>query len=87
MCVTCADQMFSHAPGGRRHSRRSSHQNWTGKWGPDNRNIPAALQRYMAKRSRARRTTEIPGASHAVAVAHPGATAHMILEAPALHAA
>lgn len=49
--------------------------------GGQDRNIPAALQRYMAKRARARRTMEIPGASHAVAAAHPEATAHMILEA------
>ena len=49
--------------------------------------IPAALQHYMAKRADARRTIEIPGASHAATVAHPAATAHLILEAAALHVA
>jgi pimeloyl-ACP methyl ester carboxylesterase len=49
--------------------------------------IPAALQHYMAKRADARRTIEIPGASHAATVAHPDATAHLILEAAALHVA
>jgi pimeloyl-ACP methyl ester carboxylesterase len=49
--------------------------------------IPAALQHYMAKRARAHRTIEIPGASHAAPVAHPGATAHLILEAAALRVA
>jgi pimeloyl-ACP methyl ester carboxylesterase len=53
--------------------------------GEEDRIIPAALQHYMAKRAQARRTIEIPGASHAVTVAHPGATAHLILEAASLH--
>jgi pimeloyl-ACP methyl ester carboxylesterase len=59
-------------------------------FGEEDRNIPAALMYYMADRARAHRTLEIPGASHAVTVAHPKATAHMILEAataPAVHAA
>ena len=55
--------------------------------GEEDRIIPAALQHYMAKRAGARRTMEIPGASHAVPVAHPEATAHLILEAAALHVA
>jgi pimeloyl-ACP methyl ester carboxylesterase len=55
--------------------------------GEDDHIIPAALQRYMAERARARRTVEIPGASHVALVAHPDATAHMILEAAALHVA
>jgi pimeloyl-ACP methyl ester carboxylesterase len=45
------------------------------------RNIPAALQHFMAYRAGARRTIEVPTASHAVAVSHPEATAHLILEA------
>jgi pimeloyl-ACP methyl ester carboxylesterase len=49
--------------------------------------IPAEVQRFMAKRAQARRTIEIPGASHAVPVSHPEATAHLILEAAALHVA
>jgi pimeloyl-ACP methyl ester carboxylesterase len=50
------------------------------------RNIPAALQHYMAKRAGAHRTLEIPGASHAITVSHPEAVAHQILEAAALRA-
>jgi pimeloyl-ACP methyl ester carboxylesterase len=56
-------------------------------FGELDRNIPAELEHYMAERARARRTIEIPGASHAVPVAHPAATAHLILEAAALHVA
>ena len=54
--------------------------------GEEDRIIPAALQRYMAERAGAHRTIEIPGASHAVPVAHPDATTHLILEAAAVHA-
>ena len=49
--------------------------------------IPAALQHFMAERAGARRTIEIPGASHAVTVAQPEATTQLILEAAALHVA
>ena len=52
--------------------------------GEDDRNIPAALQHYMAERAGAHRTLEIPGASHAITVSHPDATAHQILDAAAL---
>ena len=55
-------------------------------FGEEDRNIPKALQHFMAERAHAHRTVEIPGASHALAVAHPSATAHLILEAAALHA-
>jgi pimeloyl-ACP methyl ester carboxylesterase len=55
--------------------------------GEDDHIIPAALQHYMAERARAHRTVEIPGASHVALVSHPRATAHMILEAAALHVA
>jgi len=55
--------------------------------GEEDRNIPAALQRYMAERAHAHRTLEIPGASHAITVSHPEAVAHQILEAAAVHAA
>jgi hypothetical protein len=41
----------------------------------------------MAKRAGAHRTLEIPGASHAISVSHPGAVAHQILEASAVGAA
>jgi pimeloyl-ACP methyl ester carboxylesterase len=50
-------------------------------FGEDDRNIPKAVQHFMAERAGAHRTLEIPGASHAVAVAHPGRTAHVILDA------
>jgi pimeloyl-ACP methyl ester carboxylesterase len=56
-------------------------------FGEEDRNIPAALEHFMAERAGARRTIEIPGASHAISVAHPDATAHLILEAAALYAA
>jgi pimeloyl-ACP methyl ester carboxylesterase len=55
--------------------------------GEEDHIIPAALQRYMAKRARAHRTLEIPGASHAITVSHPEAVAHQILDAAALRAA
>jgi pimeloyl-ACP methyl ester carboxylesterase len=48
------------------------------------RNIPAALQRFMAERAGALRTVGLEGASHAVAVSNPEATAELILEAAAL---
>src|SRR4051812_9518833 len=50
-------------------------------FGEEDRNIPKALQHFMAERARAHRTIEIPGASHAVPVAHAGTTAGVILEA------
>jgi pimeloyl-ACP methyl ester carboxylesterase len=53
----------------------------------EDRNIPAELQRFMAERAGAQRTLAIPGASHAVAVSQPQATADLILEAAALPAA
>jgi pimeloyl-ACP methyl ester carboxylesterase len=52
--------------------------------GGQDRNIPPALQRLMADRAGARRAVELPSASHAAAVSHPGATAELILEAAAL---
>jgi pimeloyl-ACP methyl ester carboxylesterase len=52
--------------------------------GEDDRIIPAELQRFMAKRADAEPTLEIPGASHAVAVSQPQATANLILEAAAV---
>jgi pimeloyl-ACP methyl ester carboxylesterase len=44
-----------------------------------------ALQHFMADRADARRTIEVPGASHAVTVSHPVATARVILDAASLH--
>jgi pimeloyl-ACP methyl ester carboxylesterase len=55
--------------------------------GEDDRVIPPALQRYMAERARAERTVAVEGASHAITVSQPGATAQLILEAAAVRAA
>jgi pimeloyl-ACP methyl ester carboxylesterase len=55
--------------------------------GEDDHNIPAELQHFMAERAASRRTIEIPGASHAIAVSQPQATADLILEAATLPAA
>jgi pimeloyl-ACP methyl ester carboxylesterase len=52
--------------------------------GEEDRNIPAAPQHYMAKRAGAQRTLEIPGASHAITVSQPDATAQLILDAAAM---
>jgi pimeloyl-ACP methyl ester carboxylesterase len=56
-------------------------------FGEEDRCIPAALQRFMANRAGARSAIEIPGASHAISVSYPEATAQLILEAvsEALH--
>ena len=55
-------------------------------FGEEDRVIPAALQHYMAKRAGARSTTEVPGASHALPVSHPKATARLIRHAATAHA-
>jgi pimeloyl-ACP methyl ester carboxylesterase len=52
--------------------------------GEEDRNIPPALQRFMAERAGARRAIEIPGASHAISVSYPEATADLILQAATL---
>jgi pimeloyl-ACP methyl ester carboxylesterase len=54
--------------------------------GAEDRNIPPQLQRFMAERASSQRTVEIPGASHAVVVSQPQATADVILEAAAVPA-
>jgi pimeloyl-ACP methyl ester carboxylesterase len=51
--------------------------------GGHDRIIPPALQHFMAHRAGARRTVELPTASHAAAVSHPDTTARLILEAAA----
>jgi len=54
---------------------------------PVRRAAPKPPGRAPALHGQARRqhrTIEIPGASHAISVAHPEATAHLILEAAAL---
>jgi pimeloyl-ACP methyl ester carboxylesterase len=52
--------------------------------GEDDHIIPAELQRFMAERAGARRTVEIPGASHAITVSRPAETAQLIMEAATL---
>jgi pimeloyl-ACP methyl ester carboxylesterase len=44
-------------------------------------NIPAGAHHVMAERAGARRTVEIPGASHVVGISHPTETLQIILEA------
>jgi pimeloyl-ACP methyl ester carboxylesterase len=46
--------------------------------GAEDRIIPAALQRFMAERAGARRALVIPGASDALSVSQPQATADVI---------
>ena len=50
-------------------------------FGELDRNIPAAVHQIMAERAGARRTVEIPGASHVVGMSHPAETVELILEA------
>lgn len=47
-------------------------------WGSLDRNIPAALHAYMAKRAHAREAIEIKGASHVVMISHARAVAALI---------
>jgi pimeloyl-ACP methyl ester carboxylesterase len=49
--------------------------------GGRDKNIPAALQRYMAERADAHRVVELPFASHAIAVSAPDSTRDLILQA------
>jgi pimeloyl-ACP methyl ester carboxylesterase len=50
-------------------------------YGDADRNIPAELIRFMAERASARSATEVPGASHALAVSHPVVGAETIFAA------
>jgi pimeloyl-ACP methyl ester carboxylesterase len=50
-------------------------------------NIPAGAHRIMAERAGARRTVEIPGASHVVGISHPDEVARLVREAVADRAA
>lgn len=47
-------------------------------WGSLDRNIPAALHAFMAKRANAREAVEVAGASHVVMISHPHEVARMI---------
>jgi pimeloyl-ACP methyl ester carboxylesterase len=55
-------------------------------FGDGDRTLPPAIQRAMAARAQARRVTEIPGGSHAIAVSNPAAVAERVLEAAAVPA-
>jgi pimeloyl-ACP methyl ester carboxylesterase len=47
-------------------------------YGSDDRNIPAAVMKFMAERAHARKTVAIRGASHAVMVSHPDQVSALI---------
>jgi pimeloyl-ACP methyl ester carboxylesterase len=49
--------------------------------GEEDHIIPAQLQHFMAERAGARRTIDIPGASHAITVSRAEETAQLIVEA------
>ena len=51
--------------------------------GEEDRIIPPELQRYMAERADSNRTVLVEGASHAICVSQPEATARLVLEAAA----
>jgi pimeloyl-ACP methyl ester carboxylesterase len=50
-------------------------------YGSADRNIPAAVMKFMAERARARHTVVVEGASHALMVSHPAEVAAIIEEA------
>ena len=54
-------------------------------WGELDRNIPAALHAFMARRAEAREAVEVPGASHVVMISHPTVVAAMIKRAAVAH--
>lgn len=50
-------------------------------YGSADRNIPAAVMKFMAERARARKTVVVEGASHALMLSHPEKVAALIEEA------
>ncbi len=50
-------------------------------FGDSDKNIPAAVHRYMAERADAVETVEVAGASHVVMISNPAAVAEMIVAA------
>ncbi|NYT41448.1 alpha/beta hydrolase [Sphingomonas sp. R-74633] len=52
-------------------------------YGTADRNIPAAVMKFMAERAHARKAIEVPGASHALMVSHPAEVAALIEDAAA----
>lgn len=54
-------------------------------WGSDDKNIPAALHAFMAKRAGAKEAVEVKGASHVVMLSHSHEVAAMIERAASAH--
>jgi pimeloyl-ACP methyl ester carboxylesterase len=54
-------------------------------YGELDKNIPVALQAFMAERAGSRETVEVRGASHVVMISHPDAVAEMIRHAAVAH--
>lgn len=52
-------------------------------YGSRDKNIPPALQPFMAERAHAKKIIEIPGASHVLMISHPDAVAKIIEDAAA----
>jgi pimeloyl-ACP methyl ester carboxylesterase len=52
-------------------------------YGDLDKNIPVALQAFMAERAGSRETVQVEGASHVVMISHPDAVAEMIRRAAA----
>jgi len=50
-------------------------------YGSADRNIPAAVETFMAERARARKTVGVDGASHAIMISHPDKVAALIEDA------
>ncbi len=50
-------------------------------YGEDDKNIPAAVQVFMAERASAKQAIEVPGASHVVMISQPQAVVDMIMTA------
>jgi pimeloyl-ACP methyl ester carboxylesterase len=50
-------------------------------FGTEDKNIPAAVHRFMAQRARSRRTVELTGGSHSVGIPEASAVADLIREA------
>ena len=50
-------------------------------FGENDHNIPAAAHQVMAARAEARRTVQVPGASHVVGISHPGEVLELVREA------
>jgi pimeloyl-ACP methyl ester carboxylesterase len=56
-------------------------------YGDQDKNIPPALQAFMAERAGSRETVVVEGASHVVMISHPDAVAEMIHRSAQAHAA